>query len=252
MAQSDVTVSFNADVSGLKAGANEAGSTFSNCLSNMQNQFAPLTRAWEKSLSGMLSGSMNFYKARQTLEQGALKAAEDAGAKMLSTYTANEAKKAMIAASSQSQLQAIRSAGEAETLAGQAALAMKSIANSAAEAFAGATAFLAPVLGPAAPAGAAAVSGAVLAEGASIMSAAGGFDIPAGLNPITQLHQNEMVLPAELADKVRGMTAQNAPMTVHIHAMDGLSFKSFIDRNGSYLVDSLNRQMRQFNYGKSA
>ena len=40
----------------------------------------------------------------------------------------------------------------------------------------------------------------------SLSSAAGGFDIPAGVNPLTQLHQREMVLPAELADKVRGMT----------------------------------------------
>jgi len=37
-------------------------------------------------------------------------------------------------------------------------------------------------------------------------SAAGGFDVPSGINPMTQLHSKEMVLPAPLAEKVRGMT----------------------------------------------
>lgn len=37
-------------------------------------------------------------------------------------------------------------------------------------------------------------------------SAAGGFDIPSGVNPLTQLHQKEMVLPAEYADVIRGIS----------------------------------------------
>lgn len=40
-----------------------------------------------------------------------------------------------------------------------------------------------------------------------VASAAGGFDIPAGMNPVTQLHQREMVLPAEHADTIRGLSA---------------------------------------------
>lgn len=36
-------------------------------------------------------------------------------------------------------------------------------------------------------------------------SAAGGFDIPSGLNPVTQLHEKEMVLPAEYAEKIRNL-----------------------------------------------
>lgn len=38
-----------------------------------------------------------------------------------------------------------------------------------------------------------------------IPSAAGGWDIPAGINPLTQLHENEMVLPAEHAQTIRDM-----------------------------------------------
>ncbi len=38
-------------------------------------------------------------------------------------------------------------------------------------------------------------------------SAAGGFDIPSGLNPVTQLHEEEMVLPSEYANVIRDMAS---------------------------------------------
>ena len=41
-----------------------------------------------------------------------------------------------------------------------------------------------------------------------IPSAAGGWDIPTGINPLTQLHENEMVLPAEHAQTIRDMAGQ--------------------------------------------
>lgn len=69
-----------------------------------------------------------------------------------------------------------------------------------------------PIVGPfAAPAAAAAAM--AIAEGfaltasaaaaLSVASASQGFDIPAGVNPLTQLHQKEMVLPAQHADTIR-------------------------------------------------
>lgn len=35
--------------------------------------------------------------------------------------------------------------------------------------------------------------------------AAGGFDVPSGVNPVTRLHEKEMVLPAQYADVIRGL-----------------------------------------------
>lgn len=57
-----------------------------------------------------------------------------------------------------------------------------------------------------APAFGAAMSAAAKGFG-SLASAAGGFDIPAGVNPLTQLHAQEMVLPARLANPMRDMLA---------------------------------------------
>jgi hypothetical protein len=48
---------------------------------------------------------------------------------------------------------------------------------------------------------------ATAASFGALLSAAGGFDIPAGVNPITQLHQREMVLPASIADPLREQLA---------------------------------------------
>lgn len=63
-----------------------------------------------------------------------------------------------------------------------------------------------PIVGPflAPPAAALAYAG-VLAFGSQIPSARAGFDIPAGSNPLTQLHEREMVLPQKYADVVRGL-----------------------------------------------
>jgi hypothetical protein len=41
----------------------------------------------------------------------------------------------------------------------------------------------------------------------AIASAEGGYDIPAGTNPVTQLHEKEMVLPKGPADVIRGLAA---------------------------------------------
>jgi hypothetical protein len=58
-------------------------------------------------------------------------------------------------------------------------------------------------------------------------SAEGGYDIPAGVNPMTQLHQKEMVLPAEHADTIRSLKGGGGgggdTHNWHISAMDGAS-----------------------------
>jgi hypothetical protein len=114
-----------------------------------------------------------------------------------------------------------------------------------------------------APAFGAAMAAAAGAYGAAA-SAAGGFDIPAGINPITQLHAQEMVLPARLANPMRSMLADyqagsgaNAAASTpaasgdlhahfHIHgAMDGPSFKTFLRSNQDHLSTVLQEMGRK-------
>ena len=61
--------------------------------------------------------------------------------------------------------------------------------------------------------GAPAFAAGIMAEAAGMaagVSAAGGYDIPSGINPIVQTHAREMILPAHLADAVRSMTGGGA------------------------------------------
>lgn len=100
-------------------------------------------------------------------------------------------------------------AGYAATIAAQSQ-AMVAMAGLAA--FASTAAI--PIVGPALAPGAAAAATA-LAEGfaiaatasaaLSVASARNGFDIPAGVNPLTQLHEKEMVLPAPQANVIRDL-----------------------------------------------
>ncbi|MFZ5544403.1 MAG: hypothetical protein ACOZJZ_12655, partial [Pseudomonadota bacterium] len=96
-------------------------------------------------------------------------------------------------------------------------LTMAGIGGDAAKAGSGAAAsqasipYVGPILALAAMAAVfAAVSG--MASNVPSASAAGGFDIPASLNPITQLHAKEMVLPAKHADVIRSLADGQAPV----------------------------------------
>jgi hypothetical protein len=88
------------------------------------------------------------------------------------------------------------------------------------------------------------VAASILAGLTAMLGAERGFDIPSGLNPMVQLHQREMVLPANLADKVRNMTdggggaSQAAPVTVHfnVSAMDGPSVYRVLREHETQLV----------------
>ena len=78
-------------------------------------------------------------------------------------------------------------------------------AQAAAGAFAATAAI--PYVGPElAPAAAALAYSDTMAFGA-LASAAGGYDIPSNINPMVQTHASEMILPASIADPLRGMIA---------------------------------------------
>jgi hypothetical protein len=106
-----------------------------------------------------------------------------------------------------------------------------------------------PFVGPAMAAGAYAETMAMVMGGLSVASAAGGFDIPAGTNPMTQLHEKEMVLPSRYADVIRGMAegggaAPSPVVNFHVQAMDGASVKRVLMANQGALVESLAKAYR--------
>lgn len=108
-----------------------------------------------------------------------------------------------------------------------------------------------PYIGPALGAAAAAAAFAgVMAFG--LPSAAGGWgEVPN--DGVAMIHKKEMVLPANLADKVRNMT--DTPLTsppqnnyhFSISAIDGSSVKDMFMKNGGAIMKAINAQSRNLN-----
>lgn len=99
-----------------------------------------------------------------------------------------------------------------------------------------------------APAFGAAMSALALSF-APMASAAGGFDIPGTLNPITQLHAKEMVLPAKYADVIRDMADGSGggggqPVNVVYNDHSGRLSRAEIERNISVIADGLAKAQR--------
>lgn len=140
---------------------------------------------------------------------------------------------------------------EKTTLATGGAMARIGLALS--EAFAGIVAFYS-FLGPAAVAAAAvtvAGAGAVVygMVSSATKSASGGYDIPSGVNPVTQLHQDEMVLPAHIANPLRDSLAGGGVgggTNITINALDAKSVAQLFKEHGGAIVDSLKNQNRNF------
>ncbi|WP_151815324.1 phage tail protein [Acinetobacter soli] len=109
-------------------------------------------------------------------------------------------------------------------------------------------------LGVAAFAGVAALVG-------KVASARGGYDIPAGVNPMTQLHEEEMVLPKQHANTIRALgksmanggfgsggenTAQPVIFSPTIQAWDSKDVRRYFKKHGSEIADSLKGYKRNF------
>lgn len=207
--------------------------------------------AVEQSMTGVMRGS-------QSLEGALLNMGQSIAAGMISRFVEiaeNWVTQQLVMTTVAGQQAALRTgieqaaAGESVATTGWAA--MKMIATKSAEAMASAYAAIAaiPYVGPfLAPAAAVAAGAVVTGYIGRIASAEGGYDIPAGVNPLTQLHKREMVLPEHLADRVRAMTTPAAAggdrYQITINAMDSQSFTRYAERNWAGLATGVKRAYR--------
>jgi hypothetical protein len=172
-------------------------------------------------IASTAKGTMTMGQAMQSMLRTVVGAVIDMGAKTASEFLMN-----MVLAKSASKLTAV---GQISANAG--------VAGAAATASAAAIPFYGWAMAPEAglAASAAAMSFMPLA------SARNGFDIPAGLNPITQLHEKEMVLPAAQADVVRGLADGDGGSghTINYHDHSGRLSAAEIRRNVGVIATAL-------------
>lgn len=191
-----------------------------------------LSQSWGQTLAEMFVGMKSFSQGVQALWQGLVGAIVQALTQMIAKWIAQKIAAFILGKT----LKTTEAAGQITAHAGVAGAA----------AFASTAAI--PIVGPAlAPAAAAAASAGALSF-LPLAAAKQGYDVPSGLNPITQLHQKEMVLPAEYAEVIRGLAAgeggSNSPINVVIHATDGQSVKRLLMDNKVLLVEAMKAGVR--------
>jgi hypothetical protein len=142
-------------------------------------------QAMGQGIKGMITGTMTFGQAMARIGESILDVFLNIGERMVENWIVN-----LIVAQTQ-----------------QAVTGVAQVTSNAAVAASGAYAATAmiPFVGPELAPAAAMTAFAGAIAFAPLASAARGYDIPAGVNPLTQLHEQEMVLPATLANPLRAM-----------------------------------------------
>jgi hypothetical protein len=147
-----------------------------------------ISGAFSTAIKGVIMGTQTLTQAMRNMAQSVLLALLDMGVKWIAQQIVNAAiGKAIDKTTKASQINNAAALAAANSFAATAAI---------------------PVVGPLlAPEAAAAAFAATESWQGALLAAAQGFDVPAGMNPLTQLHAKEMVLPAELAEGVRDMVS---------------------------------------------
>lgn len=217
---------------------------------------------WDKGVNAMMNGTLRWRNATKAIGMElAGWFARNVVGKMLSSWAAGKAAEFAISMGWMTKEQAVKlgmmdaemAAEEGKAQFGMAVTAQEATAkvgNHGASAAAGAADSVAsiPYIGPILAAAAfAATLAMVLGARSNIKSASRGFDIPRGLNPMTQLHEEEMVLPKEHADTIRALRDRGArggdaaPQPVIIQALDARSVRDYLKANSHALAPALRR-----------
>lgn len=216
--------------------------------------FSAITNAVQTSVQGIIQGTQTLSGAIRQLGLSIVAEFASMQLKRLATHVATELAMTQATAAGTAARSGLDWWAATQSIAATAWAAIKNVAAHAAEAAAATYAAVAniPLVGPfLAPAMAAAALATVIGFGGRIASAAGGYDIPPGINPMTQLHAREMVLPASLADRVRGMTdgggSARGGDTYHvtIHALDGASVERVLRANPAAVAAGVQGAVRQ-------
>ncbi len=207
---------------------------------------------WDKGVQALMNGTLTWKNATQAIGAEMVRwFATKVVGDMVKQWIAGKAKEIAVLLGFTATKKGIETAGAATTVGIKGAETTAVAGMNAVQAGTGAAASQAsiPWVGPIlAMAAMATVFAAVSSMGKKVPSAAGGFDIPRGMNPLTQLHEEEMVLPKNLANNVRNMTAKDRGaqqsvtnyVTMDIHTPDADSFRASQDQTIADLHSRLN------------
>ena len=218
---------------------------------SFQDAFAPISRAFDTSITGMIMGTTTLQKAMQRITQSILGEFVSMGVKRVTTWLANEAMMLFATQTKNAAVQVSDATAATTASATKAAEATAVVGSNAAEGASAAAASVAavPIVGPGlAIVAFAATMALILGARSLIHSSAGGeWNVPN--DRLNFVHKGETILPAHVAEPMRNMFKNGAqqPQQVHIHAMDSQSVERLLTQNGSAVFNAMKRQLRGFN-----
>lgn len=187
----------------------------------MLKVFDTMKSSFSSALTGMLTGAMNWRQALRGIFSSLLNSfVESLVTPMLMNWAMSLLRQTTLYQAFFATKATQDATAATTTAATNTAEAMSAAGLAGANATASAAAI--PIVGWAMAPEAGAAVYAVAAGFAATASASGGYDVPSGVNPITQLHQEEMVLPAHIANPLRQNLADGGGMGsgaggIHIH-----------------------------------
>jgi hypothetical protein len=256
MADSTITVAFEADTSDLQAGVAEAQEAIGSfqpatnaAASALSGLFGIMETASNTALKGILLGTQTWQKALENTFAGLLASfINDCVIQRVLGWVSAEATMTAATEAGDAERLASNEAASSGSIASQASRAVSAIMSDASQVFGGIFAFLAPELGPAAAAPAEAGSAAVAAMASGITYAENGaWNIPS--NTLAYLHAGEMVVPQSFAASMRdgALGGSGGNYTININAIDTQTGAQFLKNNASSIASALNAQSRNFN-----
>jgi hypothetical protein len=221
---SAMTTAFQSQMAASAAAASQ------KIVANSRSAAAQYADVWEKTVSSvvdtfgdgllrMARGTESFHavglKVAESVEDVVVKAIERTVVSHVlgettkaTATTAGQATQTAATSAGVAARTATEQAGQSESLSLDLIATLKKVTNAAVAAAAAAFHAFAdiPVVGPELGAAAAAATFAAVEGFGALASAAGGYDIGAE-NPLVQAHAREMILPASIAEPLRGMIA---------------------------------------------
>lgn len=198
--------------------------------------------AFENGFKGILAGSQSFTEAMRNVWNGLLNIVDEIIWSMVRAWILGEEAKTAASIFGMELLLAFTTAFTELMIA----LGWKKAGNDVAVATTSGTASIWEKFAAMPPVAIALTAGLLGILGGLAVSAKGGWDSVPFDGAMASLHKGEMVLPQNLAEKVRNMTetkpSQN--ITYNIHAMDAQSFKSFASKNKGILFNTHNSALR--------
>lgn len=219
---------------------------------NWSGMLGGIQSSWTSGLNGILTGTTSTQGLLQGIF-GSIGTAfiENMVTKPLMAWMFGETAKTGATVAGVGVRTAAEAGGAAMSVAIWGAATIKNIIASAWQAMAGAFAAMSaiPIIGPVLGVAAAAAAGAfVFGLVKNVASAEGGYDIPAGTNPMTQLHEQEMVLPKQYANVIRQAANGDGQLggggTYHYNDHSGRLTPADIRRNARVFAEEMQKLRR--------